>query len=95
MKRLGVTNQELNGFNIDEELEDELDQKDKFEFGIKDDTSNLDENNGLKKIEKNKLKSPISEVDALTREKVTEKKSIVNNAKKKLKLIDSNGNVSN
>jgi hypothetical protein len=62
MKRLGVTNQELNGFNIDEDLEDELDQKDKFEFGIKDDTSNLDKNNGLKKIEKNKLNSTNSEV---------------------------------
>ncbi len=79
MKRLGVTNQELNGFNIDEDLEDELDQKDKFEFGIKDDTSNLDKNNGLKKIEKNKLKSTNSEVEALNREKVTETKSIVNN----------------
>jgi hypothetical protein len=82
MKRLGVTNQELNGFSIDEDL-DELDQKDKFEFGIKDDTSNLDENNGLKKIEKNKLKSIKVEVEVLkpTPEKVTGTKSILNNQK--------------
>ena len=77
MKRLGLSNQELNGFNIDENLE-EQEERDKFQFESSnmDETKKLDVNNSLIKISKNKLRIENSAIETIISEKVTEVKSI-------------------
>ena len=79
MKRLGLTNQELKGFNIDEDMlekddEDELEKDDKFDFGKVDHTDKIDTKSGLIKIKKYKLENPAKENPPS--EKVTEMESL-------------------